>query len=337
MKTDTTHKIVTFGEVMMRLTPPDYRCFPQTQIVNIFYGGTEANVAVSLANMGCIAYHVTALPDDFTGAAVMGYLKQNNVDTKYISRNNHPLGLYFMEEGAVHKSSRIAYNRLNSAFANGNQSDYDWEEILKDADWFHWTGITPAISSNACKALKDALEVCKSKNITVSTDPVYRSNLWLYGSDPVTTLKEMVGLSTVFMGGPEEINMLFHTHFSYDDFEIASRYLMNEIPSISSVIHKTRKAKNASWHTIGSMAWDGNRLYESEEIEITHILDRIGTGDAFAAGLIYGMLNYDWEQALAYANATCALKHVIPGDACLISEKEINAAVASGLQGRILR
>lgn len=337
MTKNTTHKIVTFGEVMMRLCPPDHRYISQTESVNIFYGGTEANVAIGLANLGCDVTHVTALPNDFTGAAVLGYLKQNDVRTQFITRNEHSLGLYFMEEGAVHKSGRIAYNRLHGAFAHINPKDFDWNEILEGASWFHWTGITPGISLQAYTALKEALKVCNEKNITVSTDPVYRTNLWNYGESAIPILNELVNMSTIFIGGPDEINMLLSTSYNASDFKESACDIMDKYINLKAVINKTRSAKNATWQKIRSMVWTGKELFTSDEVEITHIIDRIGTGDAFAVGLIYGMLHYEWSKTLAIANACCALKHVIPGDASLVTEEQLNNAVTSGLKGRLIR
>ncbi|MGS2762845.1 PfkB family carbohydrate kinase [Sinomicrobium sp. M5D2P9] len=337
MKPEKKHKIVTFGEILMRLSPQDYNCFVQAQQADIFYGGTEANVAVALARMGCETSHVTTLPDDFTGASAKGHLNRYGVDTSFVACNNAPLGIYFLEQGVVHRPGRIVYNRSHSSFAKTDPDEFDWEKILDNASWFHWTGITPAISSGASRALEDALQVAHNKGITVSTDPVYRSNLWQYDADPSATLREMVALSAVFMGGPEEINMLFGTYFEEEEFEDAAKFLMVECPAIRNVVQKTRSSVNASRHEIASRCWDGKRLYVSDPIEITPVVDRIGTGDAFAAGLIYGMLHYNWDEALQFANATSALKHTIPGDACLLSADDITGVIRSGFNGRIIR
>lgn len=337
MQDSKTHKIVTFGEVLMRLSPPDHRKYCQTNQANIHFGGTEANVAVALANLGCVCTHVTTLPNDFLGKSVTRFLKMNNIHTKFIQTNSHPLGIYFMEEGAVHRSSRISYNRNYSAFAKCDPKKFDWEVILKDADWFHWTGITPAISKNAYKSLKEALEIANTYQLKISTDPVYRSNLWKYNINPQEALKELVGLSNIFIGGPDEVNMLFNTNYSYEEFKESSECLLNEFPDIQHIIHKTRKAKNASWHSIASEYYNGKDYLQSETITITHIIDRIGTGDAFAAGVIYGMLNYDFPLALNYANTLSALKHTIPGDVSLISAEELESAVNTNLNTRIIR
>lgn len=338
MSVNNKHKIVTFGEVMMRLSASQYKRLTQAHQLDVCYGGTEANVSVALSHYGCESIHVTALPNDFTGAAVKGYLNQYGVNTSYVSTSNSPLGLYFLEEGASHRSSEIAYNRNHSAFANCNPADFKWEEILKTADWFHWTGITPAISKNTYLALKNALEQAKLQQVKVVVDPVYRSNLWNYeGANPQKILRELLEYSTVFVGGTEEINMLFDTSYSYAEFKQAAIFLMEKIPSLTSVVNKVRKSKNASWHSISSQCWDGNTLYESDEIEITHIVDRIGTGDAFTSGVIYGLINFDWNQTLAFANACCALKHTIKGDGFLMSDKEVLRTINSGFNGRILR
>ncbi|SHJ15709.1 2-dehydro-3-deoxygluconokinase [Mesonia phycicola] len=331
------HKVVTLGEVLMRLMPPDYQKYNQANSANIHFGGTEANVAIALSHLSCVCVHVTSLPDDFIGESVTGFLKKNNVDTQHNTFNSNPLGLYFMEQGAVHRSSRISYNRNYSAFSKIKPEDFNWDEILEGADWFHWTGITPAISKDAYLVLKEALELANKKNITVSTDPVYRSNLWKYDANPTEILKELASLSQVFIGGPEEVNLLFNTNYTYNDFKESADFLMEKLPNIKHIIHKTRIAKNASSHSISSEYYNGTQHYKTDAIEITHVIDRIGTGDAFAAGLIYGMLTKNNEKALAYANTLSALKHTIPGDVSLISEEELNQAVDSNLNARIIR
>ena len=331
------HRVVTFGELLMRLSPPDYNCFVQAQQAGIFYGGTEANVAVALACMGCETSHVTALPDDFTGDAARGHLNRYGVDTSFVIRNTAPLGIYFLEQGIVHRPGRIVYNRDHSAFSAIVPEVFDWEQILAGTSWFHWTGITPAISPGAAAALKQALKEARNRGITVSTDPVYRSNLWKYDTDPAATLREMVALSSVFMGGPAEINMIFGTSFEDEHFTDAAKFLMEECPGIKSVTQKTRSSVNASCHKIAARCWDGKELYVTEAVEITPVVDRIGTGDAFAAGLIYGMLHDNIKGALEFANATSVLKHTVPGDACLLSAGAITAVIRSRFSGRIIR
>src|SRR5690606_24431741 len=332
-------KIVTFGEVMMRLSPANFNKLSQSSQLNVDYGGTEMNVAASLACFGLKTKHVTALPNDFTGDAALSAIQSYGVDTSDIQRVSQPIGLYFLEVGAGMRPSQISYNRLNGAFAHIDANAIHWESIFNQADWFHWTGITPGISKNAYIALKKGLEVAKSKNITVTCDPAYRKNLWNYGIEGKQILKELVGLSTIFIGGANEINEILDTNFEKTDegFQEAAKVLMNTFPSITAVYDKIRIGLNASWQKVYGQAWVNGQFLKTAELEITHVVDRIGTGDAFAAGLIYGLKHWSPQQALEFANAACALKHTINGDVILASVEEINELVAGNTGGRIKR
>lgn len=331
--------IVTFGEVMMRLSPANFNKLSKSNQLNVGYGGTEMNVAASLACFGLQTKHVTALPNDFTGDAALSAIKSYGIDTSDIQRVSQPIGLYFLEVGAGMRPSQISYNRLNAAFAHINADIINWESIFNQANWFHWTGITPGISKSAYIALKKALEVAKSKNITVTCDPAYRKNLWNYGIEGKQILKELVGLSTIFIGGTNEINEILDTNFKKSDegFQEAANLLMNTVPSITAVYDKIRIGVNASWQKVYGQAWVNGQFLKTDELEITHVVDRIGTGDAFAAGLIYGLKHWSPQQALEFANAACALKHTINGDVNLASVEEINELVAGNSGGRIKR
>ncbi|GAA0712356.1 sugar kinase [Aquimarina litoralis] len=332
-------KVVTFGEIIMRISPPGNKKLIQSNQLEYYFGGTEVNVAISLSQLGNGANHVSAVSNDFLGKAATSYLNTYGVDTDFVQTSEDPLGLYFLEVGAVMRPSTISYHRSHSAFSTIKSSDLDWEQILEHCNWFHWTGITPALSEEAYKGLKNALLVAQKKNIPVSADPAYRKNLWNYGIDARAALSELSGLSTIFIGGPNEINELLGTNFTNDtdDFIKSCKYLQEKFPYIEKVFDKTRVSLNANWHKIKSRMWDGNTFHETEELEITHIVDRIGTGDAFASGLIHGLLHYDDQKALQFANASCALKHTIEGDANLVNEEEIVSVIEGNLTGRIKR
>jgi len=332
-------KVVTFGEILMRITPLGNKKLKQSNQLEYYFGGTEANVAISLSQFGNETQFVTIVSDDFIGGAVKSYLKQLEVDTNTIMSLPHPLGLYFLEVGAVMRSSTISYNRANSAFSKIQPEMVDWEEMLQDCTWFHWTGITPALSLGAYQTLKNGIQLAKEKGITISTDPAYRSDLWNYGMNAKDILTELVADSDIFIGGPNEINELLGTSFSYenDDFIEASKQLIQKFPTIKKVADKTRISLNANWHKIISRMWDGSNFLETKELEITHIVDRIGTGDAYAAGLIHGLLHYNDLKALEFANAACAIKHTIEGDANLLSEKEVLNVIEGNTSGRIIR
>ena len=332
-------KIVTFGEVMMRLSPPNYNKVSQGTQLDVCYGGTEMNVAASLSCFGQETQHITALPNDFVGDAALSTIRSYGIDTSQVQRVQHPIGMYILEVGAGARASQISYNRLHGAFANINPESTDWETIFSHATWFHWTGITPGISKSAYEALKKALKIALTKGITITCDPAYRKNLWNYGLEGKTVLKELVGLSTIFIGGVNEINEILETKFKKSDsgFQEAAQTLMQQFPSITSVYDKIRIGVNASWQKVYGQAWVNNQFLKTEELEITHVVDRIGTGDAFAAGLIYGLQHYDKQEALEFANAACALKHTINGDVNLASVQEIKELMAGNSGGRIKR
>ena len=333
-------KVVTFGEILARLTPPGFKKMSQTNQLEIYYGGTETNVSVSLSVLGCNCIHVSRVSDDFLGNAALANLKSHGVDTSFVQKGNEPLGLYFVEPGAVVRSGVISYNRNHSAFRAMQPSSIPWNDILDRADWFHWTGITPAHSENNFQALKEALVVARQKGVTVSCDPAYRTGLWKYGKDAAESLRELVALSDVFIGGAEQFNELLGTGFSMsdEDFKDGSIALKAEFPKLRNIYDKTRTGRNASWHQIEARMWNGTQSFYCDPIEITHIVDRIGTGDAFAAGIIFGELNnYSENQTLAFANAACAIKHTIEGDANLADFNEINQIAGGNTSGRLIR
>lgn len=333
------NKVVTFGEVLMRIAPLGNKKLTQSNQLEYYFGGTEANVAISLSQLGNQTQHVGVVSDDFIGDAAIGFLQKFAVNTSSITRSNKPLGLYFLEVGAVMRSSTISYNRSNSAFSHIEVDQIDWHSILEHCSWFHWTGITPALSENTYQTLKKGIKIAKKKGITISADPAYRSGLWNYGKKAEEILNELVGMSDIFIGGSNEINDLFNTSFlcSKEGFIAASKLLVKNHSNIKKVFDKTRSSVNANWHKIKGRMWDGKTYKETKELEITHVIDRIGTGDAYAAGLIHGLIHYDDYRALEFANAACALKHTIEGDANLVSEKEILAIVEGNLNGRIIR
>ncbi len=332
-------KVVTFGEVLMRIAPLGNKKLKQSNQLEYYFGGTEANVAISLSQLGNHTQHIGTVSNDFVGDAAKSYLKKYGVNIDYIIDSDHPLGLYFLEVGAVMRPSTISYNRSHSAFANIKPEHVEWDKVLENCTWFHWTGITPALSHSAYETLKEGLLLANKKGITISADPAYRSNLWNYGKKAHEILNELIELSTIFIGGVNEINELLGTTFlnSKEGFIPASKLLTKEHPNIKKVFDKERVSRNANWHKIKARAWNGIEFLETDELEITHVIDRIGTGDAYAAGLIHGLLHFDDHKALEFANAACALKHTIEGDANLVSEKEVLNIIQGNLAGRIVR
>lgn len=233
----------------------------------------------------------------------------------------------------------ISYNRSHSAFSEIKPDMVNWEKALRKGEWFHWTGITPALSQAAFDILKEGLTLARERGMTVSADPTYRSGLWKYGKNPKEALAELLQLSTIFIGGINEINEVLGTNYSYsnEDFIKASKELMQTFPSIEKVFDKIRTSLNSSWHKIRARMWNGVEFRETEDLDITHVVDRIGTGDAFAGGLIYGLQNYDDYKAMEFASAACALKHTYEGDVNLASVKDVTAILEGNISGRLQR
>ena len=333
------NKILTFGEIIMRLSPPGHRTMKQSHEMEFFFGGTELNVAASLASMGCEVKHVSCVSDDFVGETALAFVKSFGIDTSFITKNEHPLGLYFLEVGSSVRASRIAYNRLNGSFANIEAGKTDWKKALEGCGYFHWTGISPGISESAYESLKEGLQTARDMGIEVTTDPAYRSNLWKYGKNGSEVLKELVGYSTIFIGGVTEINEILGTQFSSDKegFLQACRELKQQVPSIHKIFDKIRIGVTASAQQTQGRALVEENYFETELLEVNPVVDRIGTGDAFAAGLIYGLQHFDDEKALHFANAACAIKHTIPGDINYSSAEDILEVMAGNSGGRIKR
>ncbi|KSA13911.1 sugar kinase [Maribacter dokdonensis] len=332
-------QIITFGEVLMRISPRGNKKFVQSNIVEFYFGGTELNVGISISNFGGKVKHISAVSDDFIGDTAMTYIQKFGVDTSAIVKSKRPLGVYFLEVGAVIRPSMISYNRSHSAFSEIEPSKVNWQTALENGEWMHWTGITPALSKGAYDLLKDGLKLAREKGMAVSADPTYRSGLWKYGQDPKEALINLLNYSTIFIGGVNEINEVLGTNFGYDneDFIKASKQLILEFPSIEKVFDKIRTSLNSSWHKIRARMWNGQEFRETEDIDITHVVDRIGTGDAFAAGLIYGLQQYDDYKAMEFASAACALKHTYEGDVNFATVSEVNNIIAGNVTGRLVR
>lgn len=334
------HKVVTFGEVLMRLSPPGSYKLQQVNALDYYFGGTEMNVSAGLSMLGLTVQHITCLPDDMTGDAALSVMRGYGIDTSAVVRNDHPIGLYFYEAGSEFRSGNISYNRQHSAFSKIMPAAVDWETVLKDTAIFHWTGITPAISEATYKTLLEGLKIARKKNIMVTGDPVFRKNLWNYGRDSKEAISELLQYTTVFIGGPAEINEILHRSEPADkeSFISASEELMKAYPDITMVVDKVRVGSDASAQKIYARCWTNSQYIQTDAITINTITDRIGTGDAFAAGLIYILhQGGDVYEALQFALASCALKHGILGDVNLATAAEITALAKGSFSGRINR
>lgn len=323
---------------MMRLSPPGHAKFSQSTSLNIDYGGGEANVAIALAYMGMKACHVARLPDNLVGRSATQYLRQHWIDTDHILSGDTRMGLYFLEKGAVHRSSEVVYEREDSAFSKIKPEMIRWEEILEGADWFHWTGITPAISRGAAQACLKAIQVANAMGIMVSGDIHSRKSLWKYGLSQQDIIPDLVAGSNVVIASTYDMYDIFGIEKPKADFKITAKVLQHKFPLIQKVVDKDREVLSASHNQIKGKMWNGSKLLTTPFYDVTHIIDRVGTGDAYAAGLIYGLVNQkEDEQAIKYAAAACALKHTVEGDANMVSKEDVTVLVEGDGLGEIKR
>ncbi len=343
-------KVVTFGEIMLRLTPPGYLRFSQAASFDVVYGGGESNVAVSLANYGIPTDFVTRLPDNDIGQCALNEMRKRGVGTQHILRGGDRLGIYFLEMGAVSRGSKVVYDRDHSGMATIDRGMVDWEKVFAGAQWFHWTGITPAISQGAADACLEAIEVANRMGVTVSTDLNYRKNLWNYGKKPGEVMPLLVEGCDIILGNEEDAEKHFGIHPEAVDvtqgdtvdaqaYQSVCQQLMDRFPRAKKVIITLRGSISASHNTWSGVLYDGEKLHEAPTYQITHIVDRVGGGDSFMAGLIYGLINYagDDERALRFAVAASCLKHTIYGDANLVSVSEVEKLMAGDASGRVSR
>jgi 2-dehydro-3-deoxygluconokinase len=331
-------KVVTFGEVMMRLSPPGYSKFAQATSFDLVYGGGEANVAISCAYLGMKAAHVTRFPDNALGKAATQFLRHHWLSTEHVLYGGTMLGKYFLEKGAVHRPSEVIYERVGSSFSLIEPSMVDWEVVLKDADWFHWTGITPAISEGAAMCCLDAIKTANRMGITVSGDINSRQNMWKYGKTMQEVMPALVENCDIVITSRRGIREMFGLGDLDCKFRVSAKALMDTFPRIKKVVGKTRTSVSASHQQIQGKMWNGEEYLKTERLNITHVIDRVGTGDAFAAGLVYGLLHYEEDiQALDFASAACALKHTVPGDVNLVSLENVIDLMEGDTSGAIKR
>jgi 2-dehydro-3-deoxygluconokinase len=334
-------KVITFGEIMGRLSPAGYGRITQAQSLNITYGGGEANVAGGLAHIGIPAEHVTCFPNNELGKAATGYYRQVGVDMSHTAYKEGRLGLYFVEFGAAMRPSKVTYDRADSAFANLNPADFNWKEIFAGAGWFHWTGITPAISEAAATALRAALKEAKAQGLTISADVNYRKNLWQYGKSVKEVMPDLIAQCDIIVCGKADAEDILDI---VPDGRVKSGWhdiclqIKERFPNLKKIINTKRGQISASQNTLSATSFDGTTVIKSDTVEISQIVDRIGGGDAFMAGYIYGNLVYsDEAKSLAFAVAASALKHTIEGDINLSNLDEIETVMGGDITGRLKR
>jgi len=342
---------VTFGEIMLRLAPPGFLRFSQASHFEAIYGGGESNVAVSLANYGIPTDFVTRLPDNDIGHCALMEMRKRGVGTDKIIFGGDRLGIYFLETGAVSRGSKVIYDRAHSAMAEIRAGMIDWEAVFDGAQWFHWTGITPAISQGAADACLEAVRAARKLGLTVSTDLNYRAKLWKYGVEPEVIMTELTSYCDIILGNEEDAEKHFGIkpegldittqgeHVKAEAFLSVCQQMMHKFPNAKKVITTLRGSISASHNTWAGVLYDGKTLFKSPEYQITHIVDRVGGGDSFMGGLIYGLIKYpdDDQHALNFAVAASCLKHTIMGDANLVSVEEVRKLMGGDASGRVSR
>lgn len=344
-------RIITFGEIMLRLSTPDYLRFGQTTLFQATFGGGEANVAVSLANYGMDTAFVTRLPKNDIARSCIMELRKYGVGTDQIIYGGDRLGIYYLETGAVSRASKVVYDRKYSSISEIESGMLDWDEIFKEATWFHWTGITPAISSSAAATCLEAVRAANRLGLTVSCDLNYRKNLWQYGKTAAAVMPELVEGCDIILGNEEDCEQIFHIKPEHFDvtrtegeidgaaFIPVCRQMMERFPRCKKMILTLRGAVNANHNTWGGMLYDGKQAYYSRRYDITHIVDRVGGGDSFMAGLIYGLNCYDddLQKALDFAAAASCLKHTVYGDFNQVTVAEVEKLMSGDGSGRVSR
>lgn len=336
---------------MLRLAPKNNLRFSQAAEFNAIYGGGESNVAVSLANYGLPVEFVTRLPKNDIGECALMEMRKRNVGTKHIAFGGDRLGIYFLETGAVSRGSKVVYDRAHSAIAEIEKGMIDWDEVFKDAHWFHWTGITPAISQGAADACLEAVEAASRLGLTISTDLNYRAKLWNYGKEPEEIMTKLVEYCDVILGNEEDAEKHFGIHpegldvtkdghdVTAEAFLSVCKQMMKKFPKAKKVITTLRGSISASHNTWAGVMYDGKNMFKSPTYQITHIVDRVGGGDSFMGGLIYGLNAYknDDQKALNFAVAASCLKHTIYGDANLVTVPEVEKLLSGDASGRVAR
>jgi 2-dehydro-3-deoxygluconokinase len=341
-------KIVTFGEIMLRLTPPGYQRFIQARSFDVIYGGGEANVAAALANYGQPVEYITRLPANDIGDACLNYLRQYGIGTGHIVRGGDRLGIYFLEMGSAQRGSKVIYDRAGSALATIEPGMVDWEAAFADADWFHWTGITPAISEGAAATCLEAVKTAKTMGVRISCDLNYRRKLWKWGKTPSEVMPELVSYCSVAVGNEEDADKVFGIKAPEADVTAgkveAEAYiyvcdtLAQRFPNLETIAITLRGSLSASHNTWSGILWHDGQTYTAPKYDIVPIVDRVGGGDSFCAGLIFGLRTYEGkQQALDFATASSCLKHSIWGDFNLATVAEVEKLMDGDVSGRVSR
>lgn len=343
-------KVVTFGEIMLRLSTPGFLRFSQARQYDATFGGGEANVAVSLVNFGIESEFVTRFPDNDIARTCVRDLHSYGVETGNCATGGDRLGIYFLETGAVARPSKVVYDRAHSSISTIQPGMIDWKKVFEGADWFHWTGITPAISESAAQVCLEAIKTANEMGVPVSCDLNFRKNLWKYGRSASEVMPALVEGCDLILGNEEDAEKEFGikpegfnaelTDGTIDQsrFESVCKQLMARFPRCKKVAITLRGSINANHNTWGGILYNGKELFQTRRYDITHIVDRVGGGDSFMGGLIYGLLTYkDDQKAVEFAAAASALKHTVFGDFNQMTVPEVENLMKGSGSGRVSR
>lgn len=340
-------KYLSFGEIMLRLKSPGVERFFQSPALEATFGGGEANVAVSLANYGCDAAFLSVLPDNALGDACIGELRRHGVDTSRVLRGKGRMGIYFLETGANQRPSKVVYDREYSAIAQAKPGDIDWDKAFEGVGWFHITGITPAISESAMQLSLESVQEAKKRDVTVSCDLNFRKNLWKYGKTAPEVMRELAKYVDVAIANEEDVQKSLGItvdvkvesgELDREKYRLLSDEVLKTYPRMKMIAITLRESKSADVNGWAACLNDREQFMVSRRYEITDIVDRVGGGDSFAGGLIYGLNHYEGrQQALEFAVAASCLKHSIHGDFNRVSVKEVEALAGGDGSGRVQR
>jgi 2-dehydro-3-deoxygluconokinase len=340
-------RYVAFGEIMLRLKPPGAERFFQSPLLEASFGGGEANVAVALAKFGLDTAYVSVIPANAIGDACVAELRRFGIDTSTIVRKGSRLGIYFLEGGANQRPSVVIYDRAGSAMAEAKRGDLDWDVTFSGATWFHITGITPAISLSAAELSIEAVKKAREKGLTVSCDLNYRKNLWKYGKSAPDIMGEIARYADVVIANEEDCQKTLGLAVSFDveagkletgEYRKLAEKVLEAYPNLSHVAITLRESRSADDNGWSGILHTGKEFFASRAYEIRDIVDRVGSGDAFAAGLIYGLTNLAGpREALEFATAASCLKHSIPGDLPLLTVAEVKNLMGGSGSGRVQR
>ena len=339
--------VVTLGEVMLRLKSPGFERLFQSPTLEATFGGAEANVAASLAQFGVDARFVSAVPANNVGDACIAALRSFGIDTSMIRRQGERLGVYFLENGANQRPSRVTYDRSGSSMSTARAGEFDWNAVFDGADWFHISGVTPAISASAAELSIAAAREARSRGLTVSCDYNYRKNLWRYGKSAPEVVRELVAFATVGIANEEDCQKALGIDIDADvksgtidrdKYRALADRVLGAFPNLERQVITLRESHSADHNGWSAVMFDRTQFLSSRHYDITDIVDRVGGGDSFAAGLIYGLRAYkDAQRALEFATAASCLKHSILGDINRVSVAEVEALMSGDASGRVQR